>query len=122
MYPKDNPVANFIRSLLKDQGLKQRQLAESLAIERSSISQWINGLTMPSDTALLKMARMANVDAEYLLRLKQVVELQKKGVEFEVLHVPQKTEEEELLLNLYRTGDYAAAITMLASCLKRSAA
>lgn len=118
----DNRIAQFVRNLLAEKHWRHEDLADELKIERSSVTQWTTGRSMPDDAKLRKLAQMANVDEDFLIRLKQQVEMAKKGYQIDFKKGETLSDEERQLLDLHRSGDYAALITLVASKLRRKAA
>ncbi len=53
--------------LRKSQGLSQEDLAEKLNVSRQAISRWEGGSAMPDAENILKISRIFNVTADYLL-------------------------------------------------------
>lgn len=57
---------NKIREYRLKAGLSQRKLAELLGRGRNAVSSWERGLTLPSVTRLLRMAKLLGTLAESL--------------------------------------------------------
>lgn len=55
------------REIRKELGLSQQELANQLGVNQTAISQWERGATTPTSALLLKFARIANCNPEYLL-------------------------------------------------------
>lgn len=58
----------IIRRLLKERGMKQRELSEILGCSESTMSQYISGKRNPDFETLLKIAEEFGVSVDYLLR------------------------------------------------------
>lgn len=60
-------TAQRIKSLLKEYGMKQRELARLMCVSDASISQWANGVHVPivEDVALL--AEIFHTTTDYLI-------------------------------------------------------
>lgn len=60
-------TAQRIKSLLKEYGMKQRELARLMRVSDASISQWANGVHVPivEDVALL--AEIFHTTTDYLI-------------------------------------------------------
>lgn len=59
-------LGNKIDALLKENGLKQADLAEYLGITRSSVNGWIKGKHAPCSEKLRQVADFFNVDVKWL--------------------------------------------------------
>ena len=64
-----NTIGNRIKELRKEKNLTQKQLAQSLNIAQSSISEWEKNAYEPTATAIKIIAIFFNVSADYLLGL-----------------------------------------------------
>jgi len=62
-----NNWAKVLKSLRKDRGLSQADLANLLGVRRSSISSYENGTRSPDYDTLLKIAACFQVSIDYLL-------------------------------------------------------
>ncbi len=56
-----------LRTLRKERGLSQAQLAESLGVNQTAISQWERGITTPSSRMLLQLSQIFNINPAQLL-------------------------------------------------------
>lgn len=56
-----------LAKLRKSQGMSQEMLAERLLVSRQAISRWESGETMPDGENLLRLSRLFQVSADYLL-------------------------------------------------------
>ena len=56
-----------LRSLRLDRGLHQRQVAERIGVTTSVISAYENNIRQPSYEVFIKLARLFDVSADYLL-------------------------------------------------------
>lgn len=59
-----------IKAEMARNGMTKQSLAEYLGISSTTIRNWFNGKSEISSGALIKMAKMWNVSADYLLGLK----------------------------------------------------
>lgn len=71
----------FIQNLRKEKDLTQEQLAEILAVDRTTISKWERGVYSPSNELLLKMEDIFNVGINEILYGERKTEENKKEVE-----------------------------------------
>ena len=53
--------------LMEEKGYNSTSLAIELCLDKSSISSWKNGYSMPSEENVIKLANLFNVSTEYLL-------------------------------------------------------
>lgn len=63
-------VTSFIKrlgQLMNEKGFNNTLLAKELGLDKSSISSWRNGYSMPSEENLIKLANLFNVSTEFLL-------------------------------------------------------
>ena len=59
-----------IKAEMARNGMTKQSLAEYLGISSTTIRNWFNGKSEISSGALVKMVKMWNVSADYLLGLK----------------------------------------------------
>ena len=60
-------VAERIKELMKEQGLKQVQLAELIGVKQNTISSWLLGKKEPCINSLWLLADYFDVDIDYLV-------------------------------------------------------
>lgn len=73
-----------LTSLLKINKLTQEEVAEVMGVKRQTVSQYCNGVTVPTIDKLEKLADYFDVSADYLLgRGKQVPEKQPEWISIE---------------------------------------
>lgn len=85
---KTNQVALSIKTLRKEKGLTQDQLAEALHVTRQAVSNWENGKTEPDIETLSQLAEFFEVDIEKIIYNKAA---KKWTFHFAVNHNPQDT-------------------------------
>lgn len=56
-----------IKALMKERGVRQRQLTKDTGIAKQSLSQWRLGLCKPSAKSLRKLADYFSVSVDYFL-------------------------------------------------------
>jgi transcriptional regulator with XRE-family HTH domain len=56
-----------IKALREERGMSQQQLAESIYVQRPTVSIWENGKSEPSTTQLVKLAKALNVSLDVLV-------------------------------------------------------
>ena len=59
--------AERLKSLRREKGLKQEELAKELGLTQRKISYWENGVTEPDLAALWKLSDYFGVSVDYLL-------------------------------------------------------
>ncbi len=62
---------NNIKELRKQSGLSQKQLADKLGINQTSVCRWELNLALPDTKNLLRLAEIFNVSTDYLLGVSQ---------------------------------------------------
>lgn len=60
-------VAERIKELMKDAGLKQKQFAEKIGVGQSTISEWLTKTNEPSINSLWLIADYFSVTVDYLI-------------------------------------------------------
>ncbi|MCH5153212.1 MAG: helix-turn-helix transcriptional regulator [Clostridiales bacterium] len=60
----------ILRELRTDKKLTQPQLAEAIGVSKSMISVWETGLSEPTASNIIKLAKYFEVSTDYLLGLK----------------------------------------------------
>lgn len=67
---KDNNISKFsirLKELRTEQGLTQAKLAELLFVDRTTVSDWENRGKEPNYSTLVKLVKILNTTADYLL-------------------------------------------------------
>ena len=64
----DNTLPAHMKKLREENQLTQRQVADLLNLERSSIAKYELGQSSPNPETLLTMAKIYNVSVDYLIR------------------------------------------------------
>ena len=62
-----NKIGSFIKKLRVDNGLTQEELAQKIPIDRTAVSKWERGVTMPDSSSLLRLSDIFNVTINDLL-------------------------------------------------------
>lgn len=55
-----------LKALLEERGVKQKHIADVLGKEKSLLTDWKNGKSVPSDEQLTVIANLLNTTADYL--------------------------------------------------------
>lgn len=66
---EDIMIADKIKMLRNANNMTQTQLAKKLNITRSSVNAWEMGISIPSTTFIVELARFFHVSTDYLLDL-----------------------------------------------------
>lgn len=59
--------SNIIKTLRKEAGLTQTELAQKLSIKQTTVSCWETGKAKPSPEMLMTLAKLFHVSVDYLL-------------------------------------------------------
>ena len=78
-------IAEKIKALREARGFTQAELARQLGITRNGVNSWEQGLSMPSPSYLVELAKLFRVSTDFLLGLSEmetinVVGLSKKDI------------------------------------------
>lgn len=84
-------TGEIIKSLRKGRGLTQRQLADALHIDRSSVGKYETG-SMPSGEMLLRLAEFFGVTVDYLCERDGEVMLAENDAERRLLTMFRRTD------------------------------
>ncbi|MFQ7001073.1 MAG: helix-turn-helix domain-containing protein [Clostridium sp.] len=84
-------IGERIKFLRTEKGITQSELAKTLNIARSTLSQYESNQRTPSDDMKLKLSSIFNVSIDYLLGLTDIPYTQKTG------RTNRKTSDEQLL-------------------------
>lgn len=88
-------IGCFIKSLRKEKGLTQEQLAEQFQVSRRTVSRWETGSNLPDLDILIEMADYYDVDLRELLDGERKSEKMNKELEETVLKVADYSNEEK---------------------------
>lgn len=65
-------LGSKIRALRKELGLNQTQLAEKLNTTQDTISLWELNKSLPDVLSIIKICKLFDISADYLLELKEI--------------------------------------------------
>lgn len=65
-------TADRIKALREARGWTQAELARRLSITRNGVNSWEQGLSMPSPTCLVDLAKLFSVSTDYLLGVERL--------------------------------------------------
>lgn len=93
-------MENIIKSLRKEKGLTQVQLAETFNLDQTTISKWENGKALPDSQLLIRLSKFFDVSTDYLLGISSLyypdrIKTKKSSSEI--------TSEEQTLLDDFRS-------------------
>ncbi len=60
-------IGEFLRSLRKEKGWTQMELADQLGVSNRSVSRWENGTTLPDLSLLLVLSELYNISMDEIL-------------------------------------------------------
>ena len=64
---KNEETARRLRSVMREKGLSQQELANKSGVTKSSISHYVNGKTIPDNFQAYKLAKVLDVAPEWLM-------------------------------------------------------
>ena len=64
---EQSPFAKRLSMLIETRGLKQREVADALDVQRQTVSLYTKGQALPDISTLTKITELFNVSADYLL-------------------------------------------------------
>ena len=65
----DNMISDTIKELREKNDYTQTALAKKLGLSRSAINAWEMGVSVPSTSYLMELAKLFNVSTDYILGL-----------------------------------------------------
>lgn len=86
-------LSEKIKALRESLSLTQADLAKSLGLTRSAVNAWEMGLSIPSTSYIVELARVFNVSTDYLLGLNENAGISVAGLTEEQVNVLSKTAE-----------------------------
>ncbi|MDY0064395.1 MAG: helix-turn-helix transcriptional regulator [Bacilli bacterium] len=72
-------ISEFLKTLRKNRGLTQSELAEKLNVSNKTVSKWENGMGIPEMSSLLMLADFYHVSVDDILRGEQKIILSKEN-------------------------------------------
>lgn len=76
-------TAERIKALREARGWTQAELARRLSITRNGVNSWEQGLSMPSPTCLVDLAKLFSVSTDYLLGIERLETVNVTGLKDE---------------------------------------
>lgn len=118
------PMARFVNNVMSEQdggkGWTNEQMADFIGgIDPSAVSHWRTGRAMPKDEHLMKLAGLAGVNAEDLIRLKQATALARRGVQLPTASGDMLSPDEAEFIRRFRRKQYQEIISDLVERLTR---
>ena len=74
-------TAERIKALREARGWTQAELARRMSITRSGVNSWEQGLSMPSPTCLVDLAKVFSVSTDYLLGVERLETVNVTGLD-----------------------------------------
>lgn len=74
-------TAERIKALREARGWTQAELARRMSITRNGVNSWEQGLSMPSPTCLVDLARLFSVSTDYLLGVERLETVNVTGLD-----------------------------------------
>jgi len=73
-------TADKIKALREAKGWTQAELSRRLGITRNGVNSWEQGLSMPSPSCLVDLARVLSVSTDYLLGIETSASINVSGL------------------------------------------
>lgn len=74
-------TAERIKALREARGWTQAELARRMSITRNGVNSWEQGLSMPSTTCLVDLAKVFSVSTDYLLGVERLETVNVTGLD-----------------------------------------
>ena len=74
-------TAERIKALREARGWTQAELARRMSITRNGVNSWEQGLSMPSPTCLVDLAKVFSVSTDYLLGVERLETVNGTGLD-----------------------------------------
>lgn len=74
-------TAERIKALREARGWTQAELARRMSITRNGVNSWEQGLSMPSPTCLVDLAKVFSVSTDYLLGIERLETVNVTGLD-----------------------------------------
>lgn len=74
-------TAERIKALREARGWTQAELARRMSITRNGVNSWEQGLSMPSPTCLVDLAKVFSVSTDYLLGVERLETVNVTGLD-----------------------------------------
>lgn len=74
-------TAERIKALREARGWTQAELARRMSITRNGVNSWEQGLSMPSPTCLVDLAKVFSVSTDYLLVVERLETVNVTGLD-----------------------------------------
>ncbi len=91
-------TGEFLKSLRKEKGVTQEQLAEVFGVSSRTVSRWENGVNMPDLSMLAEIADYYNVDIREIIDGERKSENMDKEIKETVLKAAEYTDNEKTVL------------------------
>ncbi|MCK9268435.1 MAG: helix-turn-helix domain-containing protein [Alkaliphilus sp.] len=98
-----------IQYLRIERGLKQKEMAQILQINRATLSNWETGRANPDPEMLAKLAEFFNVTTDFMLSRKETRQLDVSGLRHDQLFVLENIRDHFRKENVSPSNEEAAA-------------
>lgn len=88
-------IGDFLKSLRKERGITQEQLAETFGVSARTVSRWETGANMPDLALLVQIAEFYNVELEEILDGERKDETMDEKMKSTVLKVADYSNQEK---------------------------
>ncbi len=114
-------IGEFLKTLRKEKGLTQEQLAEQFHVNRRTVSRWETGSNLPDLDILVEMSDYYDVDLRELIDGERKSETMDKETKETVLKAADYTSEQAEKSNkLVRMFSAAALVLLMAFVIMRA--
>lgn len=74
-------ISEKVKDLRQARGWTQAELARRMGITRNGINSWEQGLSMPSPSSLVELAKIFSVSTDYLLGVERLATINVTGLD-----------------------------------------
>lgn len=78
---RQNMISEKVKDLRQARGWTQAELARRMGITRNGINSWEQGLSMPSPSSLVELAKIFSVSTDYLLGAERLATINVTGLD-----------------------------------------
>ena len=78
---RQNMISEKVKDLRQARGWTQAELARRMGITRNGINSWEQGLSMPSPSSLVELAKIFSVSTDYLLGVERLATINVTGLD-----------------------------------------
>ncbi len=78
---RQNMISEKVKDLRQARGWTQAELARRMGITRNGINSWEQGLSIPSPSSLVELAKIFSVSTDYLLGVERLATINVTGLD-----------------------------------------